>query len=307
MALQSDYIAGTVSVAAGGTAMTGVGTAWLTAGFQEGDLLIANGYFGIVGAVNSNTSITLAQPWRGTALNAAPYRLRYLSDGSRASAKAQALIELLGAQGNVEAFAALISAANKLGYFNGAGTMSLTDFTALARTLLAAANTDAAQTALGAGATGKSLFTAANATAALSALGLPYEFGSFTPFIDVAVGSFTGTYSAQAGNYVKVGRLVFAQVYIVMTTYTGSGQLRIAGLPVTRAGGTPQRSIFFPSFWSGFDLGAGFGDFYGFLQDAGNTARLYRRSQTGSTPSLTNANITGTVTIYGATIYEAAS
>lgn len=151
MALLSDYTSGTITVAAGGTAVTGVGTAWLTAGFQEGDLLIASGYFGIVGSVNSNTSITLAQPWRGGALNGSAYRLRYQPDGSRASAQARALIDLLGGSGNLAALAGLVGAADKLPYFTGAGTMTLADLTAFGRSLINRADVAAAAQLLSAG------------------------------------------------------------------------------------------------------------------------------------------------------------
>ena len=100
MALQSDYVSGAISVADGDIAVTGVGSAWLSAGFREGDVVYANGFSGIVQSVNSNTSITLAQPWRGGTLNGSSYRLRYQGDGSRVSAQARQLIELIGA-GNV--------------------------------------------------------------------------------------------------------------------------------------------------------------------------------------------------------------
>ncbi|MDX3929264.1 MAG: pyocin knob domain-containing S74 family peptidase [Shinella sp.] len=136
MALQSDYTAGTITIAANGTAVTGTGTGWLTAGFQVGDLLFANGWVGVVLSVNSNTSLTLAQPWRGGALNGAPYRLRYQSDGSRFSAQARALINLLGGSGNFEAFAGLVGAANRVPIFTGVGTMSAVDRATMLDTVL---------------------------------------------------------------------------------------------------------------------------------------------------------------------------
>lgn len=150
MALLSDYTAGTVTIAANGTAVTGSGTAWLAAGFGEGDLLIANGYFGLVGSVQSNTALTLAQPWRGGALSGAAYRLRYQGDGSRISAQARQLVELLGGSGNLEALGKLAAVANQLPYFTGAGQMAATSFTAFARTLLDDADAAAMRDTLGA-------------------------------------------------------------------------------------------------------------------------------------------------------------
>ncbi|WP_052182723.1 pyocin knob domain-containing protein [Rhizobium sp. YS-1r] len=137
MALLSDYTAGTVTVAAGGTAVTGVGTAWLTAGFQEGDEFFAAGWHGIVQSVNSNTSLTLYPTGiRGAALAGSAYRLRYQGDGSRLTAQARQLIELLGGNGNIQALSGLAGAANTFPIFTGAGTMDLATLTAFFRGLM---------------------------------------------------------------------------------------------------------------------------------------------------------------------------
>jgi hypothetical protein len=150
MAILSDYTAGTVSVAAGGTAVTGVGTAWSTAGFQEGDEFFAAGWHGIIQSVTSNTALTLYPTGiRGAALSNAAYRLRYQGDGSRLTAQARQLIELLGSGGNIEALSGLVGAANKLPFFTGAGTMSLANLTAFARSILDDADGAAAYGTLG--------------------------------------------------------------------------------------------------------------------------------------------------------------
>ncbi|HBF31867.1 hypothetical protein [Rhizobium sp.] len=150
MALQSDYSAGTVNIAANGTAVTGAGTAWLKAGFTAGDLLFANGYIGLVASVESDTALTLDQPWRGGALSAGAYRLRYQGDGSRISAQARQLIELLGGSGNLEALGKIAAIADRLAYFTGAGQMAATGLTAFARSLLDDADDATARKTLGA-------------------------------------------------------------------------------------------------------------------------------------------------------------
>jgi len=58
-----------------------------------------------------------------------------------------------------------------------------------------------------------------------------YEEGTWTP---VAVGSTTpgtATYSVQNGQYTKIGNRVFYSLYIVYSGGTGTGGLRIGGLP----------------------------------------------------------------------------
>lgn len=145
MALLADYTAGTVSVS--GTTVTGTGTAWQTARFQEGDIFIAAGYWAVVASVDSEASITLVD-WAGPSLSGSDYRLRYMSDGSRASAQARQLIDMLGGTGTLEALAALTGAANTLAYFTGPGTAELTPLTAFARTLLDDANAATARDTL---------------------------------------------------------------------------------------------------------------------------------------------------------------
>ena len=69
-------------------------------------------------------------------------------------------------------------------------------------------------------------------TAAANALD-DYEEGTFTP---VAVGTTTagtGTYSLQSGRYTKVGNRVIYSLYLAWSAHTGTGNLRIQGLPYT--------------------------------------------------------------------------
>lgn len=127
MAIKNDYSAGTVSVSAGGTVVTGVSSMWVAADIQPGDTFKVKNLDAIILSVDSNTQITLKEAWTGGALAASAYAIRYQPDGSRYSAAARALIEMLG-NGNLQAFAGLTGAINKIPYFIGAGAMALADF-----------------------------------------------------------------------------------------------------------------------------------------------------------------------------------
>lgn len=73
----SQYRTGTLSVTPGATAVTGTGTAWMSA-IKAGDLLTIGPAdpVGIVAAVTSDTALTLEAPgWQGAAYNGAPYAI----------------------------------------------------------------------------------------------------------------------------------------------------------------------------------------------------------------------------------------
>src|SRR3990167_137090 len=68
----SSYSTGTVSVTEGATAVTGSGTSW-SANVSAGQAILLQGIWYPVGAVGSDTSITLAIPYAGTTLSGATY------------------------------------------------------------------------------------------------------------------------------------------------------------------------------------------------------------------------------------------
>lgn len=71
----STYHAGSISVAAGGLAVAGTLTAFLSQ-VKPGDTLMKGNGFASIEAVPSNTSLTLEMPWNGTMLsNEADYRI----------------------------------------------------------------------------------------------------------------------------------------------------------------------------------------------------------------------------------------
>lgn len=94
MALNPYYSSGTVSVAAGGTVVTGTGTSWLGALTSDFSYeFVKSGYSIPIQSIDSNTQVTLAEPWPGTILTNATYRIRFLNPGSALAASVRAAID----------------------------------------------------------------------------------------------------------------------------------------------------------------------------------------------------------------------
>ncbi|MBJ6134995.1 hypothetical protein JAU75_19315 [Ochrobactrum sp. Q0168] len=96
MVTLSDYMSGTISLANGSVTVTGTGTLFEVTRFREGDTLQIQNLTAVIASVDSNTQLTLAEPWTGASIVNGPYRARQLGDGSRVSTQAATIIELLG-------------------------------------------------------------------------------------------------------------------------------------------------------------------------------------------------------------------
>lgn len=55
----------------------------------------------------------------------------------------------------------------------------------------------------------------------------------WNPTIVGATTAGAGTYTVQNGSYSKIGNMVFIRAYISWTAHTGTGNMRIGGLPFT--------------------------------------------------------------------------
>lgn len=69
-----------------------------------------------------------------------------------------------------------------------------------------------------------------NDTLAANAL-QDYEEGTFTPAVAGDSVAGAGTYTGQTGKYVKVGKMVYASVYLSWSAHTGTGNMTVTGLP----------------------------------------------------------------------------
>lgn len=174
--MTAPYVTGTVSVTAGSAVVTGNGTGWQTG-------LVIGGLFGLDSAngnpvpilsIDSDTELTLAKPWRGTtAANQAYWIVRDTAYGQQMTANAQALATYIQRLDNASlaSLAALAPAADRLPYFNGAGSAALIPLTAFARSLLDDANAAAIWATLGATAPAEVAFRRGNALATVSQSG----------------------------------------------------------------------------------------------------------------------------------------
>lgn len=58
---------------------------------------------------------------------------------------------------------------------------------------------------------------------------------TFTPTIEGTTTAGAGTYTTQAGYYVRIFNVVYFSATLVWTAHTGTGNMRINGLPITSA------------------------------------------------------------------------
>lgn len=60
-----------------------------------------------------------------------------------------------------------------------------------------------------------------------------YEEGTWTPIVLGTTTAGTATYGTQLGTYTRIGRMVYFQLELNWNSGTGTGQLRLGGLPFT--------------------------------------------------------------------------
>lgn len=97
-------------------------------------------------------------------------------------------------------------------------------------------------------AAGRALIDDASATAQRATLGLTgaatatyVALTNFTPTIVGTTAAGAGTYTTQLGRYQRIGNIVQYWISLVWTAHTGTGNMRVAGLPVTSATLAGQR------------------------------------------------------------------
>jgi hypothetical protein len=93
------------------------------------------------------------------------------------------------------------------------------------------------------GTSGKGIDFSATPGTGTSELLSDYEEGTWTPTVVGSSTAGTASYSTQNGTYTKVGRMVYFQCELIWSAGSGSGSLRIAGLPFTCGGNNCSVSV----------------------------------------------------------------
>jgi hypothetical protein len=173
MAIVNDYITGSITLTSGSASFTSSGAALQSANVRAGDetLLPAKGMVLVIASITGENAGTLVATCPAGAAGASqPMRIRFQPDGSRYTAAARALVELL-ADGKLSSLAGQTGAADKLPYLTGATTFGLTGLSAFARTLLDDANAPALWATLGATAPADVAFRRGNILASVAQSG----------------------------------------------------------------------------------------------------------------------------------------
>ncbi|AQZ51900.1 tail fiber domain-containing protein [Martelella mediterranea] len=194
------YATGTITLTNGSRAVTGDGTGWATALIAGGVIYPqAAGNPLPIASVDSDTAITAATEWVGASGTYA-YALQRQDDANQVIANAAALADYIQRLDNrsLSAIAALTPSADRLPYFNGEDSATLTSLTAFGRALIAAGNATTALNTLGISNFARSLLDDADQAAARTTLGAQAALG-YTP---VQQGTGAGQ---NPGSGVKIG------------------------------------------------------------------------------------------------------
>ena len=84
-----------------------------------------------------------------------------------------------------------------------------------------------------------------------------FPTGTFTPAIIGATSAGTATYSTAQGAYTKIGNVVFFNCYLTWSGHTGTGGMRVGGLPFTSSATANTQTAVSVSFMDGLALSAG--------------------------------------------------
>jgi len=117
---------------------------------------------------------------------------------------------------------------------------------------------------------------------------------TFTPILTGVSSAGAGTYTAQVGRYTKVYNLVYYYIYLAWSAHTGTGNMRITGLPYTSLG-TTNVAYFAPVMQSSLTYS---GDIIARVNNNASTIDLLYQSS-GNALSNVSMDTSASITING--------
>ena len=117
---------------------------------------------------------------------------------------------------------------------------------------------------------------------------------TFTPVLIGVSSAGAGTYTAQVGRYTKVYNLVYYYIYLAWSAHTGTGNMRITGLPYTSLG-TTNVAYFAPVMQSSLTYS---GDIIARVNNNASTIDLLYQSS-GNALSNVSMDTSASITING--------
>lgn len=106
-----------------------------------------------------------------------------------------------------------------------------------------------------------------------------YKEATFTARIDGTTLAGAGTYSVQVGKITKVGERVFGEAEITWSAHTGTGNMKIAGLPFTNGARKSPVSLSFSNLTFAAAL-------HGYVEASGTTIALFTAATTAAEAAL---------------------
>jgi hypothetical protein len=117
---------------------------------------------------------------------------------------------------------------------------------------------------------------------------------TFTPILTGVSSAGAGTYTAQVGRYTKVYNLVYYYIYLAWSAHSGTGNMRITGLPYTSLG-TTNVAYFAPVMQSSLTYS---GDIIARVNNNASTIDLLYQSS-GNALSNVSMDTSASITING--------
>lgn len=214
---------GTITYAYGGTGLTS---------YTAGDIIYASA---------ANTVAKLAIGTSGQRLVVAAGLPSWATDTTTGTvtsvaASVPAFLSISGSPVTTSGTLAITLSGTALPVLNG-GT-GVTTSTGTGNTVLSASPTLSGDVNLSTGnlvigTAGKGIDFSATAGTGTSELLADYEEGTFTPVAQGSTTAGTASYSLQTGQYTKIGNRVLFNLRIIYTGGTGTGNMRVGGLPFT--------------------------------------------------------------------------